>query len=270
MSEGIFHPVRTRRSFEEAVQQIADAIRAGDLALGERLPSERVLAEQMGISRPTLREAVRVLREAGVLASREGAVTVIAERIPLGILEERSLLRMGEVAQVLEARRLLEPRVAQLAGLYATDEDLDQLATLVSRQREAGGDRERVRILDTRFHLAIARATRNQVVVELTRTLLRHVEIARDMALRTPIEPERVLELHLRTLEAIRSGDPAAIEAAMDHHLSHLEGIWEQESGRPRLRTPPEFLISRAAGASLGGAALAAGEDSPGSPSRPS
>lgn len=245
MSDAVFQPVRTRRSFEEAVQQIVDAIRAGDLQLGDRLPSERLLAETMGISRPTLREAVRVLREAGVLQSREGVVVVIAERVPHEVLAQRSELRMGEVAQVLEARRLLEPRVAQLAGLYATDEDLAELEALIARQRTAGGDRERVRILDTRFHLAVARATRNQVVVELTRALLRHVEIVRDMALRAPVEPERVVELHERTLQAIRSGDPTAIEAAMDHHLAHLEGIWERESGRPRLRPLPDFLVSK-------------------------
>lgn len=246
MDRVIFQPVRTRRSFEEALQQIADAIRAGDLQVGDRLPSERVMAERMEISRPTLREAVRVLREAGVLASREGAVTVIAERVPPDVLAQRSELRMGEVAQVLEARRLLEPRVAQLAGLYATDDDLEELAALIARQRAAGADRERVRILDTRFHLAVARASRNQVVVELTRTLLRHVEIARDMALRAAIEPDTVVELHERTLEAIRGGDPATIEAAMDHHLSYLESIWERESGRPRLRPLPQFLISKA------------------------
>ena len=239
-------PVRTRRSFEEAVWQIAEAIRAGDLAVGERLPSERSLAATMEISRPTLREALRVLREAGVLASRDGALTVASEKIPVGVLERRSELRIGEVAQVLEARRLLEPRVAQLAGLYATEQDLDELGEILRRQRMAAGDRERVRVLDTRFHLAIAKATRNAVVVELTRSLLRQVEIARDMALRAPVEPERVVQMHDRTLRAIAAGDPREIEEAMDEHLAFLEGIWERESGRPRLRVPPDFLISSA------------------------
>lgn len=246
MPQGIFRPVRSRRSFEEAVAQIAEAVRAGDLPVGGRLPPERQLAAELEISRPTLREAVRVLREAGVLGAGPGFVQVASERIPEGVLEQRSAMRLEEVAKVLEARRLLEPRVAQLAGLYASDEDLEQLAQILERQRQAGGNRERVRALDTRFHLAIAAATQNQVVVELTRSLLRQVEIARDMALRTPVEPELVVELHQRTLEAIRGGDQKVIEAAMDHHLAHLERIWERESGRPRLRHPPDFLISRA------------------------
>ena len=67
-----FEPVATRRTFEEALQQIADKLRAGDLHAGDRLPSERDLAAQMRISRPTLREAIKVLAEAGVLEVRRG------------------------------------------------------------------------------------------------------------------------------------------------------------------------------------------------------
>jgi GntR family transcriptional repressor for pyruvate dehydrogenase complex len=242
----MFHAVRTRRTFEEAVQQIADAIRAGDLRTGDRLPSERALAAQMEISRPTLREAIKILSEAGVVDSRVGGGTFVkSETIPADLLEARSTLRVGEVAQVLEARRLLEPRVAQLAGLYATEDDLERMQKLIDAQRELSGDRERVRVLDTRFHLAIARATRNDVIVQQMRLLLGHVEIARDMALRTPLEPGLIVATHERTLAAIIGGDADEIDAAMDEHLSYLERMWEDESGRPRLRRPPAFLVSR-------------------------
>jgi GntR family transcriptional repressor for pyruvate dehydrogenase complex len=69
----MFTPVHTRRTFEEAVEQIAEAIRSGDLHPGDRLPSERLLAEQMAISRPTLREATRLLADSGVIEVRPGA-----------------------------------------------------------------------------------------------------------------------------------------------------------------------------------------------------
>jgi GntR family transcriptional repressor for pyruvate dehydrogenase complex len=241
----VFRPVRTRKSFEEAVEQIADAVRAGDLRQGERLPSERALAAALEISRPTLREALKVLADAGVVETRGGGTFVRSEVVPGDLVTARSELRIGEVAQVLEARRLLEPRVAQLAALYATEADFAELERLIERQREAAGDRDRVRVLDTRFHLAIARATRNEIVVEQMRLLLRHVEIARDMALRTPLEPELIVATHERTLAAIASGEADEIEAAMDEHLGYLERIWEEESGRPRLRRPPAFLVGR-------------------------
>jgi len=114
--ESSFGPVATRRTFEEAVEQIADKVKSGDLHVGDRLPSERELAAQMRISRPTLREAVKVLSEAGVLEVRRGqsgGIFVASELIPRELLQSRSEIRVGEVAGVLEARRLLEPRVAR-------------------------------------------------------------------------------------------------------------------------------------------------------------
>jgi GntR family transcriptional repressor for pyruvate dehydrogenase complex len=243
-----FTPVRTRRTFEEAVQQIGDAIRAGYFAEGERLPSERTLASAMQISRRTLREATRVLVEAGVVEVRSGGMVVRSETVPIGAIEQRSQLRVGQVAQVLEARRLLEPRVAQLAALYATDDDFAALERTIELQRKIGDDRERLSALDTRFHLVLAHATRNYMVVAQMRLLLRDVEIARDMALRGPFEAEAIVETHARTLAAIESGDGQRIEQAMDAHLSYLERLWEAESGRPRLRRPPAFLVPGEAG----------------------
>src|SRR5438094_276772 len=160
VSAALFRPVSTRLTFEEAVEQVADAIRAGDLHAGARLPSERDLADRMGISRPTLREAIKVLADAGVVEVRPGpggGMYVRTELVPRTLLAERSELHVGEVSGVLEARRLLEPRVAQLAGLYATDEDFDAMQRTIDLQREHGADRDSFLQLDMRFHLAIAR-----------------------------------------------------------------------------------------------------------------
>ncbi|MBI4501172.1 MAG: FadR family transcriptional regulator [Gemmatimonadetes bacterium] len=246
----MFTPVKTRTTFEEAVQQIADAIRAGDLHIGDRLPSERALAHQMAISRPTLREAVKLLAEAGVIEVKvgpAGGMFVRSDVIPLDLIEERSKLRISEVSGVLEARRLLEPRVAQLAGLYATETDFEGMQKTIDLQRQHADDRERFLQLDLRFHMRIARATQNSTVVALMRFLLERLEIARDMALRDgTYEPQWAIGIHERTLKAIMSGNPDEVDAAMDEHLSFLERIWEQESGRARLRQPPDFLLPRA------------------------
>jgi|SRR6185437_6581945 len=112
----IFKPVGTRRTFEEAVEQITDSIFVGD-----RLPAERTLAALMQISRPTLREAIRVLTDAGVLeVKRSGGTSVASDYVPRDVIRGRSELRVSEVTAVLETRRLLEPRVAQLAALRPT------------------------------------------------------------------------------------------------------------------------------------------------------
>jgi DNA-binding FadR family transcriptional regulator len=130
--------------------------------------------------------------------------------------------------------------------MNATDEDFDFLAATIQLQRDCDtSDRERMNQLDIRFHIGIARATKNAVVVTLMRPLLRQLEIARDMSMRGPREPGIAIAIHEGTLAAVMSGDPKRVEDAMDRHLSYLEGIWEQETGRLRLRRIPEFLLGR-------------------------
>ena len=249
--ERSFGPVSTRRTFEEAVQQIAEKIRSGDLHVGDRLPSERELAALMTISRPTLREAVKVLQEAGVLEVRRGqsgGIFVASELVPRELLRTRWEMRVGEVAGVLEARRLLEPRVAQLAAVHAAEEDFGAMQGTIERQRELAARDDFLRHedlflqLDLKFHLAIARATRNSTVVSLMRSLFNRLEIARDMAVHAPLVPEWVIDIHERTLAAVRGADFPLIDEVMDEHLSQLEQIWERETGRGLVRPLPDFL----------------------------
>lgn len=239
-------PIGPRRAFEGAVEQIAQRIRHGDLAAGDRLPSERELAEALRISRPTLREAVKVLSKAGVLAVRPGATGgtfVASDYVPIELLRAESDVRLGEVGGVLEARRLLEPQVAHLAARSAQEQDFERLQATIDAHKGlfAQGDvlerEDRFLQLDTQFHLRIAAGTRNPTVVGLMRSLLRQLEIGRDLALRQPPIPEWVIDVHERTLSAIRSGDAAAIDTVMDEHLAAMERAWEQETGRT-LRLP--------------------------------
>jgi GntR family transcriptional repressor for pyruvate dehydrogenase complex len=249
--EPTFVPVGPRRTFEGAVEQIAERIRLGDFASGARLPSERELAAAMQISRPTLREAVRVLADAGVLEVRTGSsggIFVASDYVPLELLRSKSDLRLGEVAGVLEARRLIEPRVAQLAAVNAREEDFAELQRIIDAQKAllAAGDvlanEDRFLQLDTQFHVRIARATGNSTIVSLMRTLLRRLEIARDLALHEPPIPAWVVDVHERTLAAIRSADHARIEQVMDEHLAAMEQAWERATDRVLVRPVPDFL----------------------------
>jgi GntR family transcriptional repressor for pyruvate dehydrogenase complex len=249
--ERSFEPVATRRTFEEAVEQIAEKIKAGDLHTGDRLPSERELAAQMRISRPTLREAIKVLTEAGVLEVRRGqsgGIFVASELVPRELLRSRQEIRFGEIAGVLEARRLLEPRVAQLAAVHATEDDFAAMARTIERQRELAASDDFLSHedlflqLDLKFHLALARATRNATIVGLMRTMLRQLEIARDMAMHAPLVPDWTIDIHERTLAAVQAADFPLIDEVMDEHLAQLEQIWERETGRGLVRTLPDFL----------------------------
>jgi DNA-binding FadR family transcriptional regulator len=195
----------------------------------------------MQISRPTVREALKLLAEAGVLAVRPGArggAVVLDRVVPREVVRRKSDLRVSEVGGVLEARRLLEPQVAQLAGRHAGDADLEAMERTIEAQRRIAAEEEflasedRFLALDLQFHLAIAKATGNSTVVSLMRSLLRRLEIARDMALHHPPVVDWSVAIHERTLAAIRAGDMDEIDAVMDEHLSALERTWERESGR--------------------------------------
>ena len=228
----MFTPVRTRHTFEEAAEQIADKVRSGELRAGDKLPPERELAVRMEISRPTLREAARVLVDAGVLEVRRGpggGMFVASDVVPVELIRQRSSVRRAEVEQVLEARRLVEPGVAQLAAERATDADhaaMERSIVAMKQIAERGyrpDDEARFLQLDMQFHLALARAAGNPTVESLMRTLFRQLEIARDMAMHLPTVPEWTIAIHERTLEAVRRGDPDEVAAVMDEHLGQLE-----------------------------------------------
>lgn len=248
----MFSPVQTRRTFEEAAEQIADKVRTGELRAGDRLPGERALAAQMEISRPTLREAVKVLVDAGVLEVRRGpggGMVVATAVVPVELVRQRSSLRLGEVAGVLEARRLIEPRVARLAAVRATDDDFAALEHAIQAMREivARGytpeDEDHFLQIDVMFHLALARAAGNPTIETLMRLLIRQLEIARDMAMHHPLVPEWTIAIHERTLAAVRRGDGEEIDAVMDEHLGQLERSYEEGTSRALVRPLPDFLV---------------------------
>jgi GntR family transcriptional regulator, transcriptional repressor for pyruvate dehydrogenase complex len=235
----MFRPVTTLRTFEEAVEQIAYAVRVGDLSVGDRLPAERALAATMEISRPTLREAIRLLVNAGVIRVESGAaggMFIVSDTVPIELVQARVQLRISEVAAVLEARRAFEPQTAQLAGLFGTERDFRLMRSTIDAQLGAIGNRERLNQLEERFHLYMARATGNTTIVEVMQTLLRKLAIAWDIGKRLPHDDEAGIAIHDDTLRAVMSRDPDAIDHAMDVHLSLLEQLWENETGRPRLR----------------------------------
>lgn len=237
----MFTPVQTRRTFEEAADQIAEKVRTGELRTGDRLPGERSLAAQMEISRPTLREAVKVLVDAGVLEVRRGpggGMYVATDVVPTDLVRHSALLRLAEIAAVLEARRMLEPQVALLAAERATEEDFEALERSIEAMRRIvdGGwhqrHEDRFLQLDVQFHLALARAAGNPTVETLMRILFRQLEIARDMAMHVPTTPEWTIDIHERTLAAVRGGEADEVEAVMDEHLGRMERTYEGEPDR--------------------------------------
>lgn len=244
-----FAEIRTRRTFEEAIEQIADAIRSGALAVGDRLPAERAMAQQMKISRPSVREAIRTLSDAGVIdVRRSGGMYVRSDDVPFKLIDAHSRMRIGEIGGVLEARRLLEPHVARLASVRAGEAELAALQAAVDMQSTVADDRDRFLRYELRFHLGLARATGNDTVVSMMKLVLGKLEMVMDMAL-FGHEPEWTIDIHQRTLDAVRSGDLDLVDRVMDDHLAHLERLWSEETRLVQAQRMPAFLFPVAAAA---------------------
>jgi len=243
-----FQPVKVLLPSEEVARRLADAIRAGFFRLGSRLPSERSIAEQMQVSRPTVREAVKLLVEANILTVRPGAgggTFVSSEIVPLDLIVPKPDMRPGDIDEAIEVRRLILPWVAQIAAQYAEDVDFDRMREAIRFGRDALPPPEVTRsspehissiiIASMRFDLALAQATRNGLVLELMELLLQWVEPMRHRTLHTRADLALSLELIEIMLQAIESGDPARIAAITERRLGILENALEEQTGR-RLR----------------------------------
>jgi DNA-binding FadR family transcriptional regulator len=253
----LFVPVKTKRTFEEVLDQIVDHIRAGELQEGDLLPSERALATSMNVSRPIIRQALAALVEAGVVEVKPGSAggaRVMSIWVPEDLVRRQLAIQTDEIFELLEARRALEPRVAQLACLRGNDEHFSRMDDSIRLMRSHAHDRPKLLQADLVFHRFMWRAAGNTSLENLMRVLFRRLEVARDMILRTASDTSVAIELHERTLAALRQGDPDEVDEEMNVHLGQLEELCEQALNRARIRQMPSFLLAAGhANASRGG-----------------
>jgi DNA-binding FadR family transcriptional regulator len=244
-----FRAVTTRSTVKNVVDQIIDCLRDGSLEEGEFLPSERTLAEVMTVSRRTIREAVRLLASAGVvevLPGSAGGIRITSIWVPDELSNPpATALAADEMFAVLEARRTLEPRVAQLAGARGTDEDFNAMHRTIDLQWQHRDDRSKISQLNAQFHRTMWRAARNETLEAAMKVIFRQLELGLDMSVRTPHDTTESIKIHERTIEALMRGNSDDITVAMDEHMSYLETISESVLGRRRIRAVPEFLQPR-------------------------
>jgi GntR family transcriptional repressor for pyruvate dehydrogenase complex len=245
----VFQPVQLVRPCEVVAYRITEAIRAGDVKVGERLPSEQSLSVQLGISRPTLREAIKLLVQAGVvqvLPGSSGGLFITSENIPPELCGfPLPDLPLQDIDSVMEARRLFEPHVARLAATYATPADFERMRDAVrlseetcakfKRKKLSDDGAQRMTLASTRFNIAVARATQNSMVVQMMEVMLRRMELVRTLAVRELPDISQSTQTLRDSLLAIESGDPAQIDAATTARIGLLESAWELAAGK-RLR----------------------------------
>lgn len=235
------------------LNQILDRIKSGELREGDVLPGERVLAAQMDVSRPTVSSAIAKLVEAGILRSRPGRhgnPEIVSIWIPEDLENAGELstdgLQADEIFRILEARKTLEPRVAQLAALRATDEHYQVMQHSIDLLRTHKDHLRRAAQAELLFHRTMWRAAANPSLEIMMIGLEKELAPIHDMMLRTPEDYAHGVELHEATLAALKRGNPVEIENEMCRHLGHFEGIVEDVLQRTPHRQVPDFLAAGA------------------------
>ncbi|MDO8212000.1 FadR/GntR family transcriptional regulator [Conexibacter sp. CPCC 206217] len=235
-----FRALNQLRAFEQIIVQIEDAIIGGRLQLGDRLPSEREMAETFGVSRASVREALRVLEMFGVVVARRGtgpeAGSVLAAETQSGLQNvlrlHAGLLRIP-THDIVDVRAALERQVAEQAARNATPESLEQLRRLIDDMSKApsiGVYHAR----DTEFHVQLARASGNAllpVLMEALRGAMRRAMVDGFARLTDwQQERDRLVEEHRAILDRIEQRDPdGAAEALRRHVFRFYQHVVEDE-----------------------------------------
>jgi GntR family transcriptional regulator, transcriptional repressor for pyruvate dehydrogenase complex len=249
LANGRFRTVARESTLVDRVaEQVEGLIVGGQLAAGERLPSERELAEQFGVSRTVIREAVRVLAAKSLLEVRSGSGTVVRAPSARAISQSVTLLlRTGkriDQAAINEVRRTLEVEIAGLAAQRRADEDVARLETLLAdmaallEAESAAAVRDRFTINDVQFHAALARATQNDLFVVLLDSIADVMLEVRLIGFEATGAHHDTLADHRAIFAQVRGGDADGARAAMRAHLANAERVIL--AGLERLRGLPK------------------------------
>jgi GntR family transcriptional regulator, transcriptional repressor for pyruvate dehydrogenase complex len=218
--------VRSSRLYEQIVQQVEESIVKGVLKPGDQLPPERELAQQFGVSRTAVREAVKALREKGLVEAYPGRGTFITDGTSYAI--RQSLDRMVKIGQtegsgyLVEVREILEPEIAALAATRADDENLGAMREAVAVMDAARGDSDAFIEADLDFHLALAEAAANPLILTLIDSIVGLLREQRTRIFLVEGGPERGQYHHKRVLEAVEHRDPIGAREAMKAHLRQV------------------------------------------------
>jgi GntR family transcriptional repressor for pyruvate dehydrogenase complex len=221
-----FEPLPRHAVGVAAIDVIKRMILAGDLRPGEKLPPERELASALGVSRNSLREAIRSLVLMNVLQSRHGDGTYVSSLDPATLMEPVSFLLSldpSALAHLFETRRILEAETAALAAERITDEEVDAIRKCLVGMKAKTGSREDFLQADMRMHELITLAAKNPLLTQLMRSITGLGLRSRMRTVQAPGITERVMHDHARILAALERRDSDGARQAMLDHIEHAQ-----------------------------------------------
>ena len=213
-------PVSRPRLYEQLVERLLDYIHSERLKVGDRLPAERELATQLGVSRASVSQALVALEVQGVIDVRHGDGAVI-----LDVPAERQILaalraRRNRLREVIEAREALEVKLAALAAERRTPEDLEAIDDALGKMATEVAQGARGVTGDEHFHAAVTAAAHSGLLAGLMTEIAELIRESRIESLAQPGRPEQSLRAHRKVADAIQGGDAQAAAAAMAAHIA--------------------------------------------------
>lgn len=204
-----------------AAKRLREMIVENKMQSGDRLPSESELGEMFGVSRSTVREAIKLLIAENVVEIQRGKGTFITMqpgvgKDPLGLefANQKRLLR-----NLLETRMMIEPQIAALAAQRAKQENIDQLAQIIEQIKAAGSDKGNHTPYDVAFHRAVAECTQNDVLYRILPIICESIQEGYFKTANVPGSYERAIQSHINIFQAIVNKDPEAAKNETEKHL---------------------------------------------------
>jgi GntR family transcriptional repressor for pyruvate dehydrogenase complex len=230
----VYKVVRTSRLYEQIVQQIEESVLNGKLKPGDQLPAERELAQQLGVSRTAVREAVKALREKGLVEAYSGRGTFVTDGTTQAARQSFDLMvKIGQqegAPHLAELRLILEPGIAALAAVRVTEDDLAAMCEAVAVMDRAQDDPAAYIEADLDFHLALAETVANPLILSLIDSIVGLLREQRIKIFNVEGGPQRGQVHHKRILEAVERRDAEMARSAM---RAHLEQVREDSKASP-------------------------------------
>ncbi len=214
-------------------EQILNKIKSGEYPAGSKLPAERLISEQMGVSRPSAREAISALQIIGIIESRPGDGNYVAELLDFGGLSYQLKNIFDESDspyEILQARRVFETGAVRLAIEEATDEEIQKITDIWNEKYELGrsGDYKGYTQMGNELHLSIAKASKNRIVISVIERLLDITDQPlwprmRELYLeKNPAQVEQTLNIHTRLIKAVQERNSYEAILVIEEHFNLL------------------------------------------------
>ncbi|ANB58262.1 bacterial regulatory s, gntR family protein [Anoxybacillus sp. B7M1] len=228
-----YKQIKPKKIYEEVAETIFDMIKSGVLKPGDKLDSVQQLAENFQVGRAAIREALTALKAMGLIELKQGEGTYIREFDPTMLsfpISIAALMKKEDIAYLLEVRKLLEVGAAGVAARKRTERDLKAMEEALEQMRQGIGNEKIGEKADFLFHIAIAAASQNPILVSLMNNISEMMietmrETRRIWLFSKQATSEQLLEEHMNIFEAIQRQDVNAAQARMLEHLSNVEQV---------------------------------------------